>query len=266
MVRTLAVGALAVISPPSQTVSIGAVATFNGAPSFSPDDAGLSFAWTLTTAPRASVATLASDGGAAQIVTDVAGTFVAQLVVTDTHGLSSAPALATVTVSDSAPIAQIAAPSTASLGTTVSISGAASRDSDGDVNLSYAWSISRPSGSSAPFTSSAATASLTPDIAGPYGITLIVTEAHGNASAPAIATIAVGETSPSATIAVAQSATVNQTVIASANATDPDGDPLTYAWTLTTPSGSSNSSSRVRRLEAARSCRAMAPPARTASA
>ena len=87
----------AVVSVPPG-VPVGSPANLTGSGSFDPDGDSLSYAWALTAAPAASAATIASPTSADTTFTpDVAGSYTFCLTVTDSHGLSSAPACGSLT-------------------------------------------------------------------------------------------------------------------------------------------------------------------------
>lgn len=80
-----------------QDVLAGAAATLDGSHSHGADGATLSYAWSLADKPAGSTATLAGASSATpQLATDVAGTYVASLVVTD-GTRASAPSTVTIT-------------------------------------------------------------------------------------------------------------------------------------------------------------------------
>lgn len=85
---------------------------------------------------------------------------------------------------DFAPTAVIAPVANGVIHTPVNLDGTGSFDPENDA-LTYLWTLTGPAGSLAVLTSaSAATPSFTPDLAGTYQVTLVVTDAHGVASAP----------------------------------------------------------------------------------
>ncbi|MCL4504354.1 MAG: PKD domain-containing protein [Deltaproteobacteria bacterium] len=83
---------------PPQTVTKGAVVTLDGSGSSDPDGDSLTYAWTFTSKPTGSTATL-SDPTAAKptFAADKTGNYVAQLIVTDSLGAVSGQANVTIT-------------------------------------------------------------------------------------------------------------------------------------------------------------------------
>ena len=115
----------------------------SAAASSDPDGDPLSYAWTQTSGPAA---TIADSNQAASDVTlpqvNAPTTLVFQLTATDPAGAASADSVA-VTVNDvsnpnNAPIANAGADTSGNEGSRISFSGAASSDPDGDP-LSFSW-------------------------------------------------------------------------------------------------------------------------------
>jgi hypothetical protein len=127
------------------------------------------------------------------------------------------------------------------IGTVVHLNGSQSY-SPGGLPITYQWSIlSKPAGSTATLSGpTTATPSFLADLHGTYNIQLIVTDSLGTASSPATVTVTSNNVVPVANAGLSQSAVVGQTVtLNGSGSNDPDGDPLTYKWSLTSvPSGS----------------------------
>lgn len=132
-----------------------------------------------------------------------------------------------------APIANAGPDRTAFVGDTVTLDGAGSQDPDGD-RLTYAWSLrSVPPGSTATLLApTTRTPSLTLDRTGRYEIHLLVNDGHLD-SLPALVTLTVPNRPPVADAGRGQHAVTGQPVtLNGSQSADPDGDLLTYAWSL----------------------------------
>lgn len=160
--------------------------------------------WALVAQPKGSAVTLHNPASAVLSFTpDVAGDYALQLLVVDAQGNEGPVAARTVRVDDcSAPLLASfpAAPPWAGVGTgapvTLSVDVTNSNDAATacgapPAGLSYQWTLlSAPGGSAARLRNSGtARPSLLPDLQGPYLVSVVVTDAAGNRSAPAVTTL-----------------------------------------------------------------------------
>lgn len=226
---------------PDRSGRVGETITLSGAASSDPDGDTLSFAWSFLSRPAGSTATLQNAGAVNPSFTiDLPGNYLLQLIVNDGN-LSSTPATVTVSTTNAAPIANAGAPQTRRVGDRVNLDGSASSDPDGNP-LSYAWSFSaRPAGSTATLQGANTVAPFfTIDAAGNYLVQLVVNDGTVN-SAPATVSISTENSAPIADAGPDQAAQLNATItLDGSGSSDPDGDPLTYAWSFVSrPTGSS---------------------------
>jgi PKD repeat protein/alpha-tubulin suppressor-like RCC1 family protein len=189
--------------------------TFNGAASTDPDNDALTYAWDFGdgstgtgVAPTHSYATV--------------GSFTVTLTVND-GTIASAPAAATVTISNQSPAANAGGPYSGVRNTAVAFSGAASSDPDNDA-LTYAWNFGDgTTGIGVAPTHSFATV-------GTFTVTLTVNDGTIS-SAPATSTVTISNQTPTANAGGPYSGVRNTAVAFSgAASSDPDNDTLTYAW------------------------------------
>lgn len=225
---------------PDQTAPVGQTVQLSGAASSDVDGDPLTFSWSLITRPQGSQATLTnatSVNPTFQI--DAAGSYVVRLIVSD-GTVSSAADTVIVSTSNSAPVANAGPDQTVLVTQTVHLDGSGSSDVDGNP-LTYTWSfVSRPSGSTAVLSSATVVnPTFVADRSGSYVVQLVVFDGFVT-SAPDTVTITTRNSPPVANAGPDQSVLVTQTVTLDGSAsTDVDGNPLTYAWALTTrPSGS----------------------------
>ena len=152
-----------------------------------------------------------------------------------------------------APVANAGSDLNAKVNSSVTLDGTGSSDADGAIT--YSWALTTlPSGSSASINNATqATATFTPDVEGTYVATLTVTDTDNNQASDA-ATIVVTEAVGNPPVAVivdensnpiSEDRKNNSVPITSpyeldgSRSSDPDGDALTYAWTIASkPDGS----------------------------
>lgn len=174
-----------------QTVALGSAVHLDGSKSSDANNETLSYAWSFTWKPASSTASLANANTTTpSFVADAAGDYIAQLIVTNSSGASSA---STVRISTQAvtPIANITAPQTAAIGTQIQLDGTKSVAFNGS-SLTYKWwFVSKPSGSTAILTSSIqSTPKFTLDVAGAYVVALTVSDGTLTSAAATVLVVA----------------------------------------------------------------------------
>jgi hypothetical protein len=217
---------------PDQTAQINDLITLDGSGSFDADGDSLSFLWSLIAVPDGSSAML-SDPAIVNPTfdVDVAGTYVAQLIVNDGM-VDSAPDTVTINWGNSPPVANAGPDQTAQVGDIVTLDGSGSSDVDGD-SLSFFWSlIAVPDGSSTMLSNPAAVhPTFNVDVAGTYVAQLIVNDGMVD-SEPDTVIINWENSAPVANAGPDQHFSSAGTTIQldGSQSYDPDGDPLTYEW------------------------------------
>jgi hypothetical protein len=226
---------------PDQTLARpGLVVSLDGSRSSDADGDPLTFRWTLESVPPASQATLSDPAAVNPTFTaDLSGSYVARLIVND--GLvDSASDTVVISTLNAPPVADAGPDQTVVLGATVTLAGSRSSDADGDP-LRFAWTfLSRPPGSTAALSDpTAVDPTFVADQPGAYELQLIVDDGLAD-SAPDTVEITTENSRPLAHAGADQTVALGADVTLDGSAsTDVDGDPLTYAWTITyAPPGS----------------------------
>jgi hypothetical protein len=225
----------------NQNVQVGDTVNLDGSGSSDPDGDDLTYDWTLADPFSHDITASLSDPTAVMptFSADQAGIYEAILVVNDGTDASAPDTVAIIAaVGNSPPVADAGTDQSAQVGETVALDGSGSSDADGDP-LTFLWEIiSAPAGSTAALTNPTTSGpTFVPDVAGSYDLQLVANDGTDD-SAPDTVTItaAVGNTPPVADAGENQSVQVGDTVNLDGNgSSDPDGDDLTYDWTLTDP-------------------------------
>ncbi len=231
---------------PAQHGFVGHTIVLSGSASSDVDGDMLVYQWSLVSKPVGSSAALATPlAVTSSFVLDKPGTYVAQLIVNDGY-LESEPVTVTITTLNSKPVANAGADLDVFVSELVHLNASASTDADGDP-LTYFWSIAaRPENSTAALSDEAViNPTFIPDVAGVYVIQLIVNDNHidsdpDTTTLTVMAVVTPTNHAPVANAGVDQTVETGQTIVLDGGgSSDPDGDPLSYQWTLSAkPAGS----------------------------
>jgi hypothetical protein len=202
----------------------------------------LTFTWSLV---RPDGASAVLTGVRPTFTAAMTGTYTASLTVRDAVS-SSEPDAVRVVVSavNAPPVAVITAPSSVVVGTRVQLSAASSTDSNRDA-LTYRWSLlNKPMKATGALADSAAVLSsatlvnplFTADVAGVYVLSLVVNDGLVNSEPVTVAVTASALNLPPVANAGAEQvvAVAAPVTLSGSASTDPNGDTLTYQWSLTT--------------------------------
>ena len=155
---------------------IGTTVHLDGTQSYDPDGDSITYEWTFASTPPGSNATLISaNTPTPTFLADVYGTYLVRLVVSDPWTQSGDTM--TVSFANVQPVANAGTSQSARVGETVTLDGSSSSDANGDP-LGFRWAItSLPGGSVATIANpTAMITTFVPDLAGTYGIQLVVND------------------------------------------------------------------------------------------
>ena len=231
---------------PNQAAKPGDIVTLDGSGSTDIDGDFLNYAWTFTSKPTVSQASLSGATTAMPTFTaDIAGNYVLELVVNDGMDNSSAVSVSII-VKDApkvnvAPVADAGTPQAVITNIDiVKLDGSGSTDADGDT-LTYSWTFSSlPTGSFA-FLSASTTInpSFIADEDGDYVVQLIVNDGQVDSQPKTVKITATTENIPPVNIAPIAKAgndqntqTGNTVLLDGTGSSDANGDTLSYSWSL----------------------------------
>ena len=227
-------------SDDSYEIHVGEATQLDGSQSTDKNEAPLSYAWTLLSAPAGSRATFSSATAVEPTFTpDIYGDYKFQLIVHDRY-LTSLPTVIDLITTILPPVAKAGKDQTVTVGQTVLLNGSASKDADG-LPLTYSWSLlSKPAASDAVLADHYSVgSSFVVDAPGLYVAQLIVNNGFYD-SVPSVVDIATYMLPPVADAGSGQIAALNHPVQLDGTASfDTTGLPLTYSWSLLSmPAGS----------------------------
>lgn len=163
---------------PNQSMHAGDTLQLNGSGSFDPETASedLAYAWSIISHPVGSAASLTGANTIMPMLnTDLAGTYIVNLVVTDPGGLNSAPSEVTISSDNVPPVADAGSDQGTYVGALTELNGSASYDPDGDP-IGFHWIIkTQPVGSTYTLSDTTEiTPTFSPGMVGTYVIELVV--------------------------------------------------------------------------------------------
>ena len=225
---------------PDQSVYVTEQVTLDGSASSDVNHDPLTFTWSFASKPGGSTAVLSAPNAAKPTFTvDKPGTYVMQLIVKDGM-VESLPDTVVITTQNSKPVADAGPDQTIFVNQTVILDGRNSSDVDGNA-LTFSWSlVSKPQGSVATLSDSAAQQpTFKVDKSGTYVVQLIVNDGTVD-SVPATVTISTLNSKPVANAGPDQTVQINTLVHLDGRASsDADENLWIYAWSFTTKPSSS---------------------------
>lgn len=236
-----------------QSVSLGSIVTIPATAEPCAETDELTYTWTMDSVPldstQGTASLNASDPMNPNWEPDAVGTYVVSLSVSDLQGRTAAPVYAVITVSsgNEKPIADCGANMVGEENERIDLDGSASEDPEGE-EIEFDWSLASAPDCSAldqddVFNGDQSTASVVPDCAGVFVMSLVVGDGL-NWSEPDYCTVTVNSDNEIPIADAGDSASLSPCTppdfhLDGYGSYDPDGDSLTYSWSLlSAPSGS----------------------------
>ncbi|MGB0935832.1 MAG: PKD domain-containing protein [Colwellia sp.] len=230
--------------------------TLDGTASSDVDGDSLTYQWRVSSEPAGSSVSLTNSTGLMPTFTPSHdGSYVVSLTVNDglIDSLPDNVAVVVASTTNTNHTPQVALTNNASATPAVNTAilfTASVTDLDANDTHTYQWNIiSQPNGSSAPLNESLNTSTLTPDVLGIYIVQVIATDSAGASSVAVTNSITVSGVTPpnQAPTAVISASSTNALVstpvyFLSSSSSDPEGDVLTYYWSIDTKPSNSNPS------------------------
>lgn len=245
----------------------GADVKFDASASTDPEGELLTYSWSVMSKPAGSNAQV--NGTTAQLTMkpDMPGTYVLSVRVTDARGAFADKQATLVVVANAAPVtsvavsasyaavASVAATRNVTVGATILFDSSSTRDADGDAVVTSWDLVEKPAASKAGLMIDPKTARLNTDTAGVYKVRARATDPRGAysetvypfeafGSAPQVVVLTkIDTTTPVDAGGTTVSGTTGYLMsLSGAGSSNPDGTPLSYAWTLVSkPAGSATS-------------------------
>ena len=222
-----------------QTGDTGMVVFLDGSNSSDPENAALSYQWSVASSPSGASYTLINgDQVNPSFVANTSGGYVISLVVND-GVISSQLDSVNITINqlNTSPTANAGIDQIGEIGQQLILDGSASSDPENDP-LSYQWSLlSAPAESAANLiNSNSVNPTLSADVVGEYIVQLIVSD--GVLTSPPDAVVVTARdsnTAPVANAGVDQQNVGTLLMLDGSASSDVDGDSLTYQWTIVSP-------------------------------
>jgi PKD repeat protein len=223
-----------------QSAHAGQKVTLNGSQSYDPDGDPLSYNWSFGSRPPNSNAVLINPNSVNPSFTpDLPGYYVVQLVVSDSHGATSAIDTVTISTGNTKPVAKAENQVIEVVNTKVTLDGSKSTDADNDP-LTFTWTlVSRPDGSNAALNGTDQICpTFTADVHGTYRAQLVVSDPW-TSSDPVVIEVTFTNVAPVANAGPDQSIDKIDVIVTldGTGSTDANGDKLNYLWSVTKPDG-----------------------------